>query len=91
MEKPMDHDRLFAGVFAGGISYADRAVQEHGDYKKLGFLNYATLELTIEKSCPADLADRIRANAAKIQARKGEHYKVSTVGQTVLLGSRLND
>lgn len=88
---PAAEDRLFSGIFPTGVGYADRTVEEHGDYKKLGFLSFSTLELAIEKSCPADLAERIRADASKIQAMKGEKYQISTVGQTVTLGFGLKD
>jgi hypothetical protein len=39
IEIPVEDDRLFIGVFPCGISYADRKVEEHGDYKRsLSFL-----------------------------------------------------
>ena len=79
--------RLFIGVFPCGISYADRHHEEHGDYKSLAFLPYGSLILEFRKGCPAELRAEITADAAAIQARKGEQYQVSTCGQTVLLGS----
>lgn len=82
-------DRLFIGVFPGGISYADRAREKHGDYAKLAFLDYAFLVLKVEPDCPADLRARIEKDAAEIQAKKGEQYQTSSTGQTVLLGSAL--
>jgi hypothetical protein len=82
-------DRLFVGHFPGGISYADRHREEHGDYAQLGFLPYGTLKLQIEDTCPADLRAEIESHAAIYQAKKGEHLKVSTCGQTVLLGNQL--
>jgi hypothetical protein len=79
--------RLFIRVFPCGISYADRHHEEHGDYESLAFLPYDSLNLEFRKGCPAELRAEITASAAAIQARKGEHYQVSTCGQTVLLGS----
>jgi hypothetical protein len=79
-------EQLFIGVFSTGIAYADRTIERHGDYKKLAFLPFNTLELMIEKDCPADLRVLIVADAATIQARRGERYQVTTSGQTVLLG-----
>jgi hypothetical protein len=81
--------RLFIGVFPAGISYADRTVERHGDYKRLAFLSYATLRLVIETDCPKGLRPAIVAHAATLQARKGEQFEVSTCGQTVLLGERV--
>jgi hypothetical protein len=82
-------DPLFAGVFPCGISYANRHIEVNGDYKRLGFLCFSTLELEVEKDCPPELAERIRRDAATLQARKGETYSVSACGQTALLGERL--
>lgn len=81
------NERIFAGVFSTGIGYADRAREKHGDWARLAFLSFSTLELVIEKDCPAALRADIEANAAKIQARRGEQYQVSTCGQTITLGS----
>lgn len=78
--------RLFSGVYPCGIVYADRTREKGGDYARLGFLDYATLTLTLEKDCPADLATLIREDASKLQARAGEAFEISTSGQTVRLG-----
>ena len=78
-------DRLFIGVYPGGIVYSDRGREQHGDYARLAFLPYDTLELQWEPGSAA-FADVIRASAAKIQARRGEAYPISASGQTVRLG-----
>jgi hypothetical protein len=78
-------DRLFVGVYPAGFVYADRAREEHGDYKKVAFLPYSTLELEV-RDPKSPLLALVRAHAAKIQARRGEQYVVSGAGQTVLLG-----
>jgi hypothetical protein len=79
--------RLFIGIFPGGISYADRAREEHSDYKRLAFLPYRELELKVEDDCPDALRTLIEADAAKIIARRGEDFRISYCGQTVRLGA----
>lgn len=82
-------DRIFAGVYSTGISYADRQREEHGDYKKLAFLSFDTLELKLAYDCPSDLAEEIKKDAGSLQARKGEEYEYSSSGQKILLGYKL--
>ncbi len=81
-------DRVSAATFPTGINYADRTVEVKGDYKRLAFLPFDTLELEwIAKRVPPDVRDYIVADAAKIQARRGQQYQTSQAGQTVMLGS----
>ena len=87
--KMTNKDRLFIGVFPCGISYADRAREEDGDYKKVGFLRFADLSFTSAKGANNELLEMARIDAAKIQARKGESFEVSTIGQYVILGHDL--
>ena len=82
----MKYARLFVGVYPCGIVYADRSRTRAGDYARCAFLSYRTLALEIEPDCPAVLRALIKSDAAKIQARKGEAFQVSTVGQSVWLG-----
>ena len=79
-------DRLFIGIFPGGISYCDRKIEEHGDYKQVAFLPYDTLELQVRKGCHPALLQLISADAESIQAKRGQEFRVSTCGQTVTLG-----
>lgn len=81
--------RIFSGVFPAGIVYADRTRQKGGDYARLAFLPFDTLELEFATDCPPELQRVIEVDAAKIQSRAGQEFQVSTVGQTVLLGSGL--
>jgi len=79
---------VFVGVYPTGIVYADKTVEEFGDYKKIAFLSFATLDLTF---VPGGLADADRAlailrDATKIIEREGEEYQITTSGQTVILG-----
>lgn len=78
-------DPLFAGVFPCGIAYADKRREKHGDWMKVAFLPYSSLELEIRDPA-SDLLPRIRKDAAKIQARRGEPFEIDSCGQTVVLG-----
>jgi len=80
-----DEERLFIGVFPGGLSYADRS----RDYARLAFLDYSSLELTLEPDCPPDLAAEILVSAKRVQGQWGNPYVVSSCQQTVMLGSAL--
>jgi len=82
---PQD-EPLFASVFPAGISYADRRVESDGDYKRCAFLSYRTLKLEIDKNCSPDLKERIIADAARIQAQRGEQFEFSSSRQTITLG-----
>jgi len=82
----LNRGRIFAGTFPGGVVFADRTVQQAGDYQRLAFLPYRSLELEIEKDCPPELAEEIRLAAAPIQERRGGEFRISATGQTVVLG-----
>lgn len=78
---------MSAATFPTGISYADRLVEVKGDYKRLAFLPFDTLVLEWSATrVPQDVRDHIVPDAARIQARRGEDYQVSSSGQTVRLG-----
>ena len=83
------NERLFIGKFPCGLVFADRHKEEHRDYKRCAFLAYDTLELDIAKNCPSELKQAILDSAGRVQAMKGQAYQISTVGQTVLLGSTI--
>lgn len=76
-------ERIFKGNYPTGVIYADR---NYPDFKRLAYLNYATLVLNIEKDCPDELTHDIIEDARIIQSRKGEFYQISTCGQGVTLG-----
>ena len=80
-------DNLFCAVMPCGISYSDSSRERNGDYVKLAFLSFATLELTFAPDCPRIMADRIKRDAQPIQERRGQQYTVTTTGQTVMLGT----
>jgi len=80
---------LFVGVFPCGLSYADRTREESGDYARLAFLSYRTLRLETYpafRTAPKCVRDAITASARDMESRRGQHYEVSSAGQTVLLG-----
>lgn len=79
-------DRIFCGVYPCGLVYADRHREKHGDYARLAFLSYRTLELELEKDCPAELVAEIQASAAGMQAKRGQPFQISTTGQSITLG-----
>jgi hypothetical protein len=81
--------RIFVGVYPCGIVYADREREEHGDYKRLAFLPYESLELDVRPDCPKDLLEWIALSAESYQKRRGQPFQTSTSGQTVTLGGRL--
>ena len=80
------NDRLFIGVFPCGLAYADRKVQEGGEYKKLGFLSYGTLKLELKPDCPPAMARLILDNARRMQKQAGQLFNTSATGNPVLLG-----
>ena len=77
-------DRLFICVMPCGISYSDRGREEHGDYKKVAFLPWSLVFEVRDPHSP--LLKEARADAAKLQARRGERFTVSACGHTVVLG-----
>lgn len=82
-----DKSPLFIGVFPCGLGYADTRREEHGDYVQVAFLPYSTLVLKVDRP-KSDLLEQVQAHAAGIIAKRGENYRVSGCGQTVLLGDK---
>lgn len=81
-------DPLFIGVYPGGIVYADRRKEEGGDYKRIAFLGFLTLDLSVSDP-KNDQLPAICRHANALRAKKGEQYQISACGQTVLLGGGL--
>lgn len=73
-EKEEISKRLFIGIFPGGITYADRETEENGDYKKVAFLPYDSLELKFY-NCPENLIDIIKGDAAQYHAGQNLQYR----------------
>lgn len=87
MTSSTEDSRLFIAKFPTGIGYADRSKEEHGDYKRVAFLYYRTLRFEPEKNANRELIEQARQHAVAIQAMRGQEFRVSASGQTVLLGS----
>ena len=78
--------KLFIAVCPTGLSYSDSANEEGGDFIKVAFLPYDTLELKVRKPGHA-LLPEILEDVAAMQARRGEEMGFSSCGsQTVILG-----
>lgn len=68
---------LFIGVYPGGLVYADRGREEHGDYARVAFLDYGTLTLRTEPgACPV-LTAEARNHADRIRAQCGQLFALS--------------
>ena len=80
--------RIFIGAYPEGLVYADRMRESQGDYARLAFLPYSTLELKFDSGCPEYIRPWIIEKAALMQARRGESFQISSCGQTVMLGSQ---
>lgn len=77
--------RVFIGLFPTGIVYADRFKEEHGDYKRLAYLNYETLRLEVAPNVPPELQNYIMADAGSY--KRGQRLQYSSSGQSIILGS----
>jgi|GEM_PF-2226888 len=66
-------------LFPTGIVYADKTRDDPAtrDYKRLAYLNYATLKLDLEPDLKGELLDYIVAEAATIQAMKGQRFQIA--------------
>lgn len=82
----MPNPAIFCGIFSTGVVWADRTRERDGDYVRLAFLPFDTLELNLAPDCPEGWVAEIKAVAARVQARRGQDYQISTSGQTVRLG-----
>ena len=80
--------RLFIGVCPSGLSYCDRARKENGDYKKVAYLSYLTLELRIYNE-QSPLVSEIAKDALAFQARRGEFFATTESGHGVKLGGEI--
>ncbi len=78
-------NRLFAGLYPCGIVYADRGIEEHGDYKKIAFLPYDTLKLEVYAP-ESPLMTSINADVSKYQ--KGQSLQIAG-NCTIILGGAI--
>ncbi len=82
----MNNQRIFIGIYPEGIVYADRTVEVDGDYARLAFLPYSNLDLEFSRTCPTERKPESRDSAARIQAKRGQPFRISECGQPVMLG-----
>ena len=78
--------RLWCGCYPTGWVWCDQAIERRGDYRRLAYMAYSRLELELEPDCPEKWKPLLASEAAKLQARRGQAYPVTTCGQTVTLG-----
>lgn len=66
-------------LFPTGIVYADKTRDDPAtrDYKRLAYLNYASLKLDLEPDLKGELLDYVIAEAAKIQEMKGQRFQIA--------------
>ena len=86
--KPPAATQLSVATFPTGIAYADSSRERDGDYLRLAFLPFQTLELewTPRVRVSPEMRRLIVEHADRLRSRKGEDYQVSTAGQTVKRG-----
>lgn len=69
-------DWLFIGCYSCGYVLADKWVEVSGDYRRLAFIPYNTLELQVDDSCPLYLVPLIAELHIKIvQCHKNKEKK----------------
>lgn len=83
-KKTYTKDDLFIGNFPTGLVYANKAKEIAGDYQRLAYLNYRTLQLEIEKACPAELLVHIKSHHAEIMKLRHTVYPIAGNMQVVL-------
>lgn len=91
-------ERLFIGNYPGGMVYADRSREKHGDYARVAFLPWNSLVLQVEPGADPSLVALAEQSAAAYQSRRGQLHALSATalrdadgnligcGQTVRLG-----
>ena len=81
---------LFICHTATGLGYSDRSREIHGDYAPVGWLFWRDLTFQPAKGANRELLAEARRHAATCQSRRGEVERVSTSGQTTILGYGLD-
>jgi hypothetical protein len=76
--------RMFAGCYPCGIVYADRFVEVAGDYKRVAFLPYSTLNLEIDDP-KSPILEQVKADAAQYVA--GQPFQVAG-NYRIILGEK---
>jgi hypothetical protein len=81
-------NNLFIGTFGEGWTFADRSVEQHGDYKKIAFYSFARMVLEI-KAPRSKLLPEIKEWIKAQNYMIGDVIGVTTSGQTRILGSAI--
>lgn len=82
--------RLFQGVYSCGMVYADRAVERDGDYRRLAFLPYDTLQIEYENDCPELWRPFLEQKVAEMLARAGQPFALAQ-NMSITLGTKINE
>lgn len=80
----MSTTSLFIGCYPTGLVYADTSNEVDGDYKRIAYLNYRTLELEIDDA-KSPLLPLVMADAERMKAKRGERYQIAG-NMSVILG-----
>lgn len=86
------NDALFIGVYPTGLVFSHRGLEKDGDYLRVGFMPYDTLELAEERwfsELDPEIAALVREEVNDMKAKKGQLYPISSCNQTVLLGEAM--
>jgi|LSQX01.3.fsa_nt_gb hypothetical protein len=77
---------LFIGVYPTGWSYSDKTNASSGDFKRLAFQYFDTLELKVYDDKDANKIELIKLLADKNVKMAGEYYQITSSGQKIKLG-----
>lgn len=77
---------LFIGVYTTGWSYSDKTDTSSGDFKRLAYQYYDTLELKIYDNSDDKKVALIKLLADKNVKMAGEYYQITSSGQKIKLG-----
>ena len=84
--------KLFIGVYPAGVVYANKAIEENGDYKRIAFINeFGALRFYVPvSSIPADDLLRIDHDANVARCRFREKWDTKTnINKLCFLGDLL--
>lgn len=67
---------LFIACFPTGLVYCDKSREVDGDYIKVAYLNYGTLDLSVYEPRSPLMPD-VKADAEQMQSRSGEQFQIA--------------
>lgn len=73
-------------LYPTGIVYADKTRDDPAtqDYKRLAYLNYASLQLDLEGDLKGELRAYVISEAAKIQGMRGQSFQIAGNASVIL-------